>query len=216
VRLLFRVKFFQLREQLHVIFRYYRNLRFALVDIGFCASAFFFNPTRIARKFTGTHSYGETPLRTFAHLAKAVGLTASDHFLDLGAGRGKLCFWSALWIGCTSSGIEQVPWFVRQSRCLAYLFNVPVHISCGSIAEADLSKATVVYLYTMEWDEAILARLAEGARLITVGAPVENGLFEVVKVVSVKYPWGVTEGYIQHRKAKTLNPAIGAVSALKM
>jgi hypothetical protein len=193
------VKLFQLKEQLRVIFRYYSSFRFALVDLGFCLSGFFCNPYKICRKFTGTHSYGETPISTFANLAKAADLTASDRFLDLGSGRGKLCFWSALWIGCPSVGVEQVPWFIRQSKFLAWIFRIPVRFHLGSMDKADLSNATVIYLYTMEWDEAHLIRIPKGARLITVGAPVESDRFEMVKTVSATYPWGVADVYVQRR-----------------
>ena len=195
----FQVKLFQLREQVRVIFRYYRNVRFALVDLGFCFFAFFFNPYRICRKFTGTHSYGETPLTTFAEIAKAAGLTKEDVFVDLGSGRGKLCFWASLWIGCECRGIEQVPNLVRQSKWLTKAFRVPVRFDQGKMETADLSHATVVYLYTIEWDETLLMQMQHGARLITIGAPVDLEGFAVVKTVEARYPWGIADAYIQKR-----------------
>lgn len=195
----FQVKLFQLREQVRVMFRYYRNIRFALVDLGFCFFAFFFNPYRICRKFTGTHSYGETPITTFAELAKAAGLAKEDVFVDLGSGRGKLCFWASLWIGCEARGVEQAPGLVRQSRWLARVFGIPVCFDQGMMEAADLSQATVVYLYTMEWDETLLLKMQPGARLITVGSPVELEGFSVVKTVEARYPWGVTDAFIQQR-----------------
>lgn len=195
----FKVKLFQLREQVRVIFRYYRNVRFALVDLGFCCFAFFFNPYRICRKFTGTHSYGETPITTFAQLAKVAGLAKEDVFVDLGSGRGKLCFWASLWIGCESRGVEQVPGLVRQSKWLAKAFRIPVRFDHGKMETVDLSHATVVYLYTMEWDETLLLEMQQGARLITVGSPVDLEGFAVLKTVAVRYPWGVAEVFIQQR-----------------
>jgi hypothetical protein len=199
VKTYLRVKLFQLQEQAHVVFRYYRNIRFALVDLAFCLSGFFCNPYRICRKFTGAHSYGETPIRTFAAIADAADITKQDHFLDLGAGRGKLCFWAAFWLGCTCTGVEQVPFFVRQARGLAALFRAPVRFHLGSMETADISKATVVYLYVMEWDEALLEQMAPNARLISVGAPVESSSFAVVRKVPARYPWGITDVYVQRR-----------------
>jgi len=193
------VKLFQLREQLHVVFRYYRNIRFALVDLSFCLSGFFCNPYRICRKFTGAHAYGETAIRTFAAIAKAAEIRKEDHFLDLGAGRGKLCFWTAFWLGCTCTGVEQVPFFVRQAVWLAKIFRMPIQFHLGSIETIDLSKATVVYLYVMEWDEALLEKMTPNARLISVGAPVESSSFEVVRKMPARYPWGVTDVYVQRR-----------------
>lgn len=169
------------------------------VDLCFAISAFFSNPYRVCRKFTGAHGYGETPLSTFAQLAKCAGLAKGDLFLDLGCGRGKLCFWASLWIGCSSEGVEQVPKFVKQARGLAKLFRVPSKFYLGVMEEADLSKATVVYLYAMEWDERVLLGMRQGARLITVGAPFEGEGFEMVEAVRVKYPWGTTDAFIQKR-----------------
>ena len=197
MKLFFKVKFFQLQEQLRVIFRYYRCTRFAFVDLAFCLSSLIFNPYRICRKYTGTHSYGETPLTTFAKLVKAAEFTADDRFVDLGAGRGKLCFWLALWMGCSCTGIEQVPSFVRQSKFLARLFNVPVRFELASIETIDLSSATLVYLYTMEWDETLLLQMKKGARLISIGAPVESDRFQLIRTLQVTYPWGTADAYIQ-------------------
>jgi hypothetical protein len=199
VKVFLYVKLFQLCEQVRVIFRFYRNVRFALVDLGFCLLAFFFNPYRICRKFTGTHSYGETPITTFAELAKAAGLSREDVFVDLGSGRGKLCFWTSLWIGCESRGVEQVPGLVRQSKWVARAFRIPVRFDQGMMETADLSHATVVYLYTMEWDETLLLAMPQGARLITVGSPVDLDGFAVMKTMAAKYPWGVAEVFIQQR-----------------
>lgn len=198
----FQVKLFQLREQMRVICRYYRNVRFALVDLGFCFFAFFFNPYRICRKFTGTHSYGETPITTFAELAKAADLTKEDVFVDLGSGRGKLCFWASSWIGCDCRGVEQVPGLVRLSQWLAWAFRVPVRFDQEKLETADLSHATVVYLYTMEWDETLLLEMQPGARVITVGSPVDLEGFAVVKRIEARYPWGVADVFIQQRIAQ--------------
>lgn len=199
MRTYFNVKRFQIREQAHVVFRYYRNIRFALVDLSFCLSGFFCNPYRLCRKFTGAHAYGETPISTFASIAKAADITEQDHFLDLGAGRGKLCFWTALWLGCTCTAIEQVPFFVRQARWLAKIFQIPIQFHLGSLETTDLSEATVVYLYVMEWDETLLETMAPHARLISVGAPVDSSSFKVVRKIPARYPWGVTDVYVQRR-----------------
>jgi len=198
VNAFFRIKGFLLKEQLWVIWCYYRRFRFALVDAGLCLVAFFQNPYRTCRRFSGTHSYGETPLSTFATLAKLANLQPQDRFMDLGSGRGKLCFWSALWLGCQAIGVEQVPSFVRQARWLAKIFRVPVRFDLGRMEEMDLSSASVVYLYAMEWDETVLQRMAQGARLISVGEPVDEG-FEILHTVRAVYPWGETEVYIQRR-----------------
>jgi hypothetical protein len=39
-----------------------------------------------------------------------------------------------------------------------------------------------------------------GSRLITISEPLDSDLFEVTHQISVIFPWGETEGYIQVRK----------------
>ena len=207
VRIFFRTKVFLLREQGKVIWRYYRSLKFSLLDltIGFCT--LFFNPYRTCRKFlekrgeTDVHVYGETPLTAFHALTEALQLNSSDHYIELGSGRGKTCLWAAHFIGCTVEGIEWVPLFARLSQLLARLFRLPAQFYCKSLLDADLTRATVVYLYEFSSPAIPLSQMQPGARLITISEPVNSDDFELMQTVPLIFPWGETEAYIQKKKS---------------
>lgn len=204
------MKWFLLREQLFVLWLYYRNIRFALIDSLLGLIALFFNPYRACRKFlqnkgeTDIYTYGETPLRTFHKLARAAHLSPQDRYVELGSGRGKTCLWTTLFVGCSVQGIEWVPSFIRLSRLCARIAQAPVQFTLGSLFEADLSQATVVYFYGIHLDtEPLLGQFAlmpKGSRLITVSEPFSSDLFEVTREELVSFPWGETEAYIQVRK----------------
>ncbi|MDE3046273.1 MAG: hypothetical protein KGJ02_06480 [Verrucomicrobiota bacterium] len=206
VTIFFQVKAFLLREQGRVVWRYYRALRFAALDLCFGLASLFFNPYRMCRKFLEkrgegeVHAYGETPLTTFQTLATAAKLQSDDHYVELGSGRGKTCLWAAYFVGCSVEGIEWIPLLATLSQLFARLFRLPAHFHCQSIADADLSKASVVYLYTLDHAPELLAPLRSlrpGARLITISEPIEG--FELLETVPVHFPWGETDAYIQRK-----------------
>jgi hypothetical protein len=203
------VKWFLLREQLLVVWRYYRNVRFAFVDCLYGLVALFSNPYRACRKFlqkkgeNDVYTYGETPLSTFHKLAKAAQLSSEDAYVELGSGRGKTCLWASLFFGCSVRGVEWVPSFVRLSRFCARIACASAQFELNSFFTADLRQATVVYFYGIHLDTTPLlkqfAQMPKGSRLITISEPIESDLFEVVKEEVVFFPWGKTEAYVQVR-----------------
>lgn len=210
--LFLRVKAFQYREQWRTIRCYYGKPRFALADLMLGVSVFFFNPYRTCRKFlqkkneSWIHAYGETPLRLFEKLASAAKLTHKDTFVELGSGRGKLCFWAALFIGCKVDGIEWVPSFVRLSTFISWLFSISARFHLQSIFNVDLSKATAVYVYAIHLSEKYMQelaiqceRMAKDSALIIIGEPIASKLFTIEEVHKALFPWGETEAYIQRR-----------------
>ena len=203
------IKLFLFREQLSVICRYYSRLRFALLDLFVAFCTLFFNPYRVCRKFlerrgeSNIYAYGETPITAFAHIAQAANLSSQDHYIELGSGRGKTCYWAALWTGCRVTGIEWIPFFVRFSRLVAALFRLNADFKRQSIAEADLSGATVVYLYLFDIPEALSERLLqmpEKSRLITISEPFDSSAFECTQIIPLHFPWGSSEAYLHRRK----------------
>ena len=205
MKLFFRTKCFLWKEQGRVVLRYYSSLKFAFLDLALGACTLFFNPYRICRKFlekrgeTDVHAYGETPLSAFQTLAASAELTAQDHYVELGSGRGKTCLWAAHFVGCTVEGFEWVPLFVRLSETLARLFHLPAQFHCQSMQDVDLRKATVVYLYTFDPPRSLLT-MQPGARLITISEPFHSDAFQLIQTVPIAFPWGDTEAYVQQRK----------------
>jgi hypothetical protein len=170
--------------------RYYYRPRFAFVDLAVGLSSLFLNPYRCCRKYF--HVYGETPLSTFQPLAEAAGMNASDVYVELGSGRGKTCFWAALFTGCQARGVEIVPHFVLLSRLLARTFGIRATFEKKSMFEADLSDATIIYLYHLtDWRPDI----PKNARLITISEPYPE--YRIIQELSVVFPWGKTVAYIQ-------------------
>ena len=70
-KLYVKVKYFNFKNQCNVICRYYKNIRFAFIDISLLIFYFFINPYRASKSFlrrnnySNIHIYGETPLNTF-------------------------------------------------------------------------------------------------------------------------------------------------------
>ncbi len=76
-----------------------------------------------------------------------VGLSAEDHFVDLGAGLGKVVLLAHLLTGAHASGIEVQPHLVAHARRSAEALALEaVSFVCANAAEQPLS-GTVFYLY---------------------------------------------------------------------
>ncbi len=95
------------RDRFQTIQHYYKSPKFALIDLIFSLIALFTNPYRTCRKFLQKrgephiHAYGETPFTTYQRMAEQCHLTPHDTWMELGAGRGKGCFWLAHFIEFT-------------------------------------------------------------------------------------------------------------------
>ncbi len=209
----FAVKQRILRDQCHAVRHYYKNPRFALLDLSYGLLSLFFNPYRICRKFLqkkgekDIYAYGETPYATLQQLATASHLQPNDRWLELGSGRGKGCFWIAHFIGCQTTGIEWVPHFVKMGRFLSACFRIKnVTFKMQNMEDADFASTSAVYLYgTCLPDDTIhslvekMKALPKGARVITISFPLESGAFILKRSFAVHYPWGETEAYLHER-----------------
>jgi len=198
------------RDQIRSIRRYYKNPRFALLDLSFGFLSFFSNPYRTCRKFLekrgepDVYVYGETPLTTYEQLSLACEIQPKDHWLELGSGRGKGCFWMAEFIGCQTTGIEWVPQFVRWARFFKFLFrqrNLSFEIK--DMREVDFAPGTVVYLYGTCLSEEFIQQLSEkmrelpqGAKVISISEPLNCEWLALAKTFEVRYPWGDTEAFL--------------------
>lgn len=206
----FRIKARIWRDQTAAVRRYYKKPRFALTDLSFGLLSLFSNPYRTCRKFLekrgepDVYAYGETPLTTYEQLAAACELKSGDHWLELGSGRGKGCFWVTEFFGCQATGIEWVPQFVRNAHFFKLLFRYKKAAFEGkNLEEADFATATVVYLYSTCLSNETIGRLAEkmkdlppGARVISISEPLQCDWLPLIKTFPVRYPWGDTEAFL--------------------
>lgn len=183
---------------------------FAPIDLSFGFFSLFSNPYRTCRKFlqkrgeTDIYAYGETPLETLKQIAEQAQLTSEDRWVELGAGRGKGCFWIAHFIGCQTLGVEWVPSFVRTANWLKVLFRMKnLSFQLKNMEEVDFSSATVVYLYGTCLSEEEISLLTQkmealplGARVISISYPIESPSLVLKQTFEVSYPWGTATAYL--------------------
>src|SRR5438105_796349 len=177
---------------------FYKKPRFALIDLTFGLISLFSNPYRTCSKFLqkrgaeDIYSYGETPLMTYQKIVKVCDIKPTDVWYELGSGRGKGCFWLALFCPCKVIGIEWVPQFYWISKALKIIFRIPnVDFKKCDIETAHLQNATIIYLYGL-WPSISFPK---GAKVISISEPIQG--LTLIKSFWVRYPWGRTMAYLQ-------------------
>jgi precorrin-6B methylase 2 len=196
-----------------LVLRYYKKPIFALLDIFLKTIYLFFNPYRVSRKFMqkkgskNIHVYGETPLILFDILLKKCKVSSSDTFLELGCGRGRLCFFASYFYHCNVIGLEQIPLFVKIIQYLQKIFKIKnLKIINKNMFEVDYSKASFIYLYgTCLEDheiEKIISKINKNTKVLTISIELNdyNLNFQTLEKFSVKLPWGKTNAFLQVKK----------------
>jgi hypothetical protein len=185
----------------------YRNYPFMIkADIKLSLSYFFINPYRLVRKhlekkgIKNPYQYGETPLKTLALLVDAAGgIQKYQYFADLGAGRGRACYFIQKKYQCKVFAFEQMSVFVNKGEKLF----PKVNFILGDFLEKDLSCLDLIYLYgTMMAEKEIVAfaqKISKDTKVITISYPINDydSRFKVIKKIDVEFPWGWTKGYVQ-------------------
>ena len=107
--------------------------------------------------------YQPTPARHIFSLIRQAGIASEDVLLDLGSGLGHVPLLVAASTGACAIGIEFEPAYVASARSCAQKLNLDrVSFHLEDARDADLSTATVFYLYTPFTGyllRAVLARL---------------------------------------------------------
>jgi hypothetical protein len=127
--------------------------------------------------------YGETPLLAFARIAEKLSLKKSDTFVDLGMGRGILCFWASTVIGCKTIGIESIEDFVLHAKEIADKAKIDnAQFFQQDLTNTDLSNCTFLYFYGLHLpDEKIYAlqknlnQLPSQAKVVSISFPLAQG-----------------------------------------
>lgn len=207
--LILQSRIFLLIEQIKVIFHFYlRSFRFMQIDFALGLSYFFSNPYRICRKHfqkegeENVYAYGETPLTVWAKIVKEANITARDHLIDLGCGRGRLCFWTRFWVGCSVEGVDWAERFIFRANRLVRRFRMTgIQFQQAKMTRVNLRQATVVYLYTFHPDEEIIdfQYLPVNAQVITVSEPLVQSGFVTRKTIDASFPWGRTNIFINQK-----------------
>ena len=67
---------------------------------------------------------------------------------DLGAGRGRGCFWLRGVLGCRAVGIDIVPEFIQTANRVKESFHIDrLDFRLEDMSQADLREGTVFYIY---------------------------------------------------------------------
>jgi hypothetical protein len=193
---------------------FYANPLFARSDRAMKRLYRFASPFSILKKFLGNrggkdvYCYGETPLTLLDQMARECGLSSSDHFLELGSGRGRGMFFLSSFYGCKASGIDEVPEFVLKGYDLSKAFpSLRLSFFLGDMTELSLEKASVLYVYGTCLADETIERLADrmkslppSTKIITVSFPLTDyrpSCFTLLKTFTAEFNWGSTEIFIQ-------------------
>lgn len=143
--------------------------------------------------------FGETPYRTGLELVKMAKITDKDVLYDLGAGRGKMAFLSALASGGRAVGLEMLASYVIIGNRMVRNLRLEGRLEfrhCDFL-EADLGEATVLFTAASSWStttrELLLDRadeLAAGTRWISVGWELRHRKLELTAVKELPFSWG--------------------------
>lgn len=211
--LYFSVKYYLYREQLRVVFHFYKNLSFVFFDFMFFIAYLFSNPYRICRKYherrgeEKTNVYGETPLTTLMKICHLCGIHSTDTIIELGSGRGRSCFFLASVIGAKVTGIEKISQFTNRAILIQKALRFKnLKFNCSDFYDIDFSKVNVVYLYAPQLEDQNILKLSEklkalpkGAKIITISYSMHQyspKSFQSIKRFSVSFPWGKTHAFL--------------------
>lgn len=190
----FKVPLFEWKEQRWVSRNFYHDASFKALDRQLLAGP---NPYKTAKVFP----YGETPLRALYEIAKIVDLKPTDHFVDLGCGRGRAVFFLSHFFGCRATGIDLTPSFIQKARHLAH-GNPKLTFLCDDFLSYDFKEATCVYLYGTTYSEECLSLLRDKLKRLPKGSRVISISEELLKFnrhlqAKFSFPWGKGEVFFQ-------------------
>ena len=209
----FKVRWFLFKEGREVRRRFPEYLRY---ERAFYQAYRFLNPFQICKRHLKNQgeeivdAYGETPLPAFAAIAENCALNQDDFVIELGCGRGRGCFFLSHHLGCRVLGIDWVPFFVNTADRLSKSVepHLPVIFQCSEMQTADLTGATVIYLYGTCLPDAVIHALIRrfetlppSTKIITVSYPLSeySSNFHTLKQFSVAFPWGEADVFLSAR-----------------
>lgn len=177
---------------------------------------FLFSPYRLCRKYWQQRDesgvYGETPLYVWKRLGDYLKMGKDQVLVDLGAGRGRGCFWFSKYFGVRVIGVEAVPCFVKVAQNLSAHFGFDrVSFFEADLLNFPLKGADCLYLYATGLSEPLLKKFCEklkkenpSARVLTVSVPLRelDDDFESKLAFTAQMPWG--KAYVFDN---TLSPA---------
>lgn len=208
------VKIHNLFDFIYTVFFFYRKPQFAAADLWLLVHYILKSPFRISRKFLqkqgdeDIYRYGETPLKTFAKIAKCARITPHDIVFEVGSGRGRTCFWLRCFLGASTVGIEFIPDFVKIAGKVQKNLKIDrLEFRNENFIYTDFSNATVIYFYGTGFETGIIEKFITkleqckpGTRIITVSYPLTDYAskkkFHIMKSFPTRFTWGEADVYI--------------------
>ena len=133
--------------------------------------------------------YQPTPVRHILHMLRLCALTQADTLIDLGSGLGHVPILASLLTGAHCIGVELEPAYIATAReCARNLNQRGVEFIRQDAREADLSAATIVYLYT-PFTGSILNTVLNKLREQGAHRPLRIGAFGPCTQIVAKEPW---------------------------
>ncbi len=118
--------------------------------------------------------YLPTTQKVLERMIALAEITSTDQVMDLGCGDGRLVVQAALKTGASGFGIDLNPIRVQEALALAEREDVSarVHFVCGDIFDADISAASVLFLYLLpvfypRIQEELLPKGRAGLRIVS-------------------------------------------------
>jgi SAM-dependent methyltransferase len=205
------VAIFHVKEESQVKKILHKNAYFKKVDTILKKTYKGLNPYTIAKQFAEEknlkeiHTYGETPLTSLYSILKKCSLSKTDHFFDLGCGRGRVSFFTHAYFGCSTTGVDFTPRFIHLAKQISALLPAPPSFLCQDMLKIDLSTASYIYFYALFLDDIDFNRMIEkfaslqrGTRIITVSFSLEeySPKFKVLFSEEALFAWGKTEIFL--------------------
>ncbi|MBI5273476.1 MAG: hypothetical protein HY860_00290 [Chlamydiales bacterium] len=194
------------------IFYFYGNKTFRKVDIVLFLDYLFKNPYRISKEFlkhSGSkeiYTYGETPLKTAFQLLKLCNIKQDDHFIDLGAGSGRVSFFIHLFSGAKVSAIENNDVFCKKMKKIKEQFHlIDIEVIHQNYLEIDKLNGSIIYLCNFFLEEEEIKKLSqiislckEGTKILTVGFSLflEDNI-KIIHQIEGQFLWGASDIYVQ-------------------
>ena len=166
-----------------------------------------FTQPHTATRPNDTEPYGETPLATLDAIIQHCPIGPHDIAYELGSGRGRACFWLALYKGYNTVGIEYIPTFVAKAQKLAKFFGIKnIEFRAEDILTTNLKDATWIYLFGSALPDVTILKLCSrleklkpGTKVITISYPLTayttSKKIALKSTLDLEFSWGTTQVY---------------------
>jgi len=202
------LKFFNLKEQFFV-FKYYKNVKFLLIDLFMFLIYLFINPYKISKKFLikgnkkDIHLYGETPISIFEKILKEYKIDQNSRFIELGSGRGKLAFWASIFTEYKVIAIEHIAIFNNIARFIKKILKIKnLDFLNMDMLDFDFKKGDIIYFYGTCMEDIkirkLLEKIKKGSLVISISYPLKDYdiKYDTISFFEASFPWGNTFAYL--------------------